>query len=70
MIEDVGAVEAAKRLLVSGDVQPGFDRLVKEGRLDLTIEAAVLDPKWAPLFEEKHREAARWRLEQAGRGGK
>ena len=67
MINDLGAVEAAKRLLLNGDVQPGFDRLVTEGRSDLTIEEAVLNPRWTALFDERHREAARWRLEQ-GRG--
>jgi hypothetical protein len=62
-----GAVEAAKRLLISGDVQEGFERLVRMGRIDLTLESAVLDPAWDELFGEdpRYREAARWRLQQA-----
>ncbi|WP_157944036.1 hypothetical protein [Blastococcus atacamensis] len=59
-----GAVAAARRLLTSGDVQTGFERLVRIGRRDLTVEAAVLDERWADLFDEPHRAAARWRLSQ------
>ena len=61
-----GAAEAARRLLVSGDIQTGFQRLVALGRPDLTIECAALSERWAPLFHDSHREAARWRLRQAG----
>jgi hypothetical protein len=66
MCRQHGAAEAARRLVVSGDIQTGFDRLVQAGRPELTIEWAVLDPTWEPLFSEQHREAARWRLRQAG----
>lgn len=61
-----GAAAAARRLLTSGDIQSGFERLIRMGRRDLTVEHAVLDDRWAPLFSEAHREAARWRLKQAG----
>lgn len=66
MIATLGAAEAARRLVISGDVQSGFERLAQLGRPDLTIEQAVLNARWAPLFSEQHREAARWRLRQAG----
>ncbi len=66
MCRQHGAAEAARRLVVSGDIQTGFDRLVQSGRPELTIEWALLDPTWDPLFSEQHREAARWRLRQAG----
>lgn len=62
-----GAVAAARRLLTNGDVQSGFERLIRMGREDLTIEQAVLDDAWTELFSEAHREAARWRLAQAER---
>lgn len=61
-----GAVAAARRLLVSGDVQSGFERLIRMGRQDLTVEQAVLDDRWTELFDDAHREAARWRLQQGG----
>jgi hypothetical protein len=65
MMERYGAVEAAKRLLVSGDLQPGLLRLVRLSRPDLTIEHAVLEPRWADLFDDRDRELAEWRLTQA-----
>lgn len=62
-----GAAAAARRLLLSGDVQTGFERLIRMGRRDLTVEQAVLDDRWADLFTDAHREAARWRLDQVKR---
>ncbi len=66
MLNEVGAAEAARRLLVSGDIQSGFSRLLQLDRPELTIEWAALDPRWGDLFSEQHREAAQWRLRQAG----
>ena len=68
MIRRHGAAEAARQLLLSGDVQEGFHRLVRLGRLDLTVEFAVLNPYWSRLFDTRYREAAHWRLGQAMRG--
>lgn len=65
MMERHGAVDAAKRLLVSGDLQPGLLRLLRLSRADLTIEQAVLDERWLDLFSDQDRELAQWRLEQA-----
>jgi hypothetical protein len=45
-----GAVTAARPLMKSGDIQSGFERLIRMGRSDLTIEHAVLDGYWHPLF--------------------
>jgi hypothetical protein len=64
-----GAAAAARRLLVSGDIQSGFERLIRMGRADLTVEYAVLQPRWRDIFEDQHRQAARWRLQQAGATG-
>jgi hypothetical protein len=65
MMQSHGAVAAAKRLLVSGDLQPGLLRLLRLSRPDLTIEHAVLEPRWADLFDDQDRELAQWRLTQA-----
>ena len=62
MIRRSGAAAAARQLLLSGEIQSGFDRLVREGRLDLTVEFAVLNPRWDSLFGPDVREAAWWRL--------
>ena len=67
MIEAHGAADAARRLLLSPDVQSGFERLTREGRVDLTIEFAVLHPKRERLFTPQEREAAWWRLQMASR---
>ena len=65
MMNRHGAVEAAKRLLANGDMQSGFERLVREGHPELTVESMVCEPYWERLFTDREREAARWRLEQA-----
>lgn len=67
MMNELGAVAAARRLLLSPDIQSGFERLAREGRVDLTIEFAVLNPKWDRLFGLAERQAAWWRLQQATR---
>lgn len=64
-----GAAAAARRLLVSGDIQSGFERLIVMDRADLTVEYAVLQPRWHDIFDDPHREAAKWRLEQAKASG-
>ncbi len=66
MIRRWGAAEAARRLLISGDIQDGFLRLIAAGRHDLTVEWSALRPRWSQVFGAPHREAARWRLRQAG----
>ena len=38
MIHSHGAVETARRLVMSGDMQDGFLRLLKLGHSELTIE--------------------------------
>jgi hypothetical protein len=60
-----GAAAAARRLLESGDIQSGFERLIRMGYVELTVERAVLQESWYNLFGEGHREAARWRLQRA-----
>ena len=65
MIQKHGAVDTARRLVVSGDLQDGFRRLLSMGRADLTVESSVLDERWYDLFTDQEREVARWRLEAA-----
>jgi hypothetical protein len=38
MVRRWGAAEAARRLLVNGDIQYGFRRLVQSSRPELTVE--------------------------------
>jgi hypothetical protein len=66
MMQRWGAAEAARRLLVSGEIQDGFQRLIDADRADLTVEWSALYPRWNQIFHDGHRAAARWRLRQAG----
>ena len=50
---------------MSGEIQTGFERLVRAGRPELTTEYAMTDPYWRTLFGPQYREAAQWRLDQA-----
>jgi hypothetical protein len=61
-----GAAEAARRLLISGDFQPGFRRLIDARRVDLTVEWSALRPRWDRIFSDARRQAAARRLRQAG----
>ena len=65
MIQTHGAVETARKLILSGDFQDGLLRLLSLGRADLTIESAVLDERWNDLFTDEQRAVAKWRLENA-----
>jgi hypothetical protein len=68
MIHKHGSTRAALRLVVSGDIQSGFKRLIALGRPDLTVERSILDPRFDALFagHPQERDPARWRLAQAG----
>jgi len=60
MMDTHGAVEAAKRLIGGESIaSDGLTRLYMEQRLDLTVEATVLRPEFAPLFTEDERARAR-----------
>jgi len=52
MIDEYGGVEAAKRLLAKKEYQEGFTRLWREGRLDISMEALVIQERFRPLFTE------------------
>ncbi len=66
MVRQRGGAEAARHLLVNGNIQDGFRRLIAAGRVDLTVEWSALNPRWRRIFQEPHREAARWRLRLVG----
>lgn len=66
MISEHGGVEAARRLLATDKPSEGFTTLWGSRRLDLSVEAHVLDPHFEPLFTGDERRTARRRLEQYG----
>jgi hypothetical protein len=64
MLAELGAVNLAKKLVISGELQDGLKKMSKLGRKDLTIEAMVLEPRFATLFTKDEKQAAQWRLSQ------
>lgn len=66
MLAEHGALDTARRLLRAPVVSDGFAALGERGRLDLTVEVLVTDPRYADLFTEEELETARHRLNQFG----
>ncbi|MFG2243707.1 DUF262 domain-containing protein [Spirillospora sp. NPDC048823] len=66
MVTEHGGVGAAKRLLASPHISDGFTALHERGRLDLTVEAHAIDPRFVPLFTGDERDRAHHRLTEAG----
>jgi len=66
MVGEHGGVEAAKSLLYTPGLQYGFTELWKCGRLDITMEALILQQQYSSLFTDQEREIARKRLTDCG----
>jgi hypothetical protein len=64
MLQEHGGIETAKILLHAPHVSDGYTALWERGRLDLTVEAVILQEKWHSLFSDQEREIARNRLQQ------
>lgn len=66
MLDENGGVETAKKLLRAKKISDGFEKLWELKRLDLTVEAIVLNQKWNSLFTKEELGIARTRLKQFG----
>ena len=66
MLEEHRGLETARILLHALHVSDGYTALYDRRRLDLTVEAVMLDERWHPLFSDQEREIARNRLESYG----
>lgn len=66
MLAELGPLGTARKILNSPAVSDGFANLWERGRLDLTVEALVLQPEYSPLFTQEELSRARNRLEQFG----
>lgn len=64
MVNDRGGLETARYLLHAPTVSEGYAALWERGRLDLTVEAVILDAKWDPLFSRQERQVAVDRLRE------
>lgn len=60
----LGTKEAIERLVVSGEMQSGFQRIKRLNLLDLSIEATVL--RFPEIFRKDIQDAAKFRLAQVG----
>ena len=64
MLTEHGGVETARRLLPH--MSDGFTELSQRNRLDLTVEALVVQSKWDELFSDEERQIALSRLRDCG----
>ncbi|SMX27969.1 hypothetical protein TRP8649_02081 [Pelagimonas phthalicica] len=62
MVHERGGIETARFLLAQPGVSDGFAVLWEKQRLDLTVEALVLEPEWQGLFTEGEKAIAKRRL--------
>ena len=62
MVKSLGGVGAAKALPAQPNEAEGFTILRRFDRLDLTMEAAVVEPQWATMFLPEELALARARL--------
>jgi len=62
LAEGYGAVNAAKKLVISSDINSGLKKLKKRGKLDLAMESVMLNERYESLFTKDELAAARWRL--------
>lgn len=67
LLKEHGGLETARRFIHSPDYAIGFAALWQRERLDLTVEAVILqEPKWQPLFTPEELEICRKRLHEYG----
>jgi hypothetical protein len=66
IVNDQGGLNAAKSLLASKHHPDGLTRLWEEKRLEISMEATVLNAPWCALFSTIELEVARKRLDDLG----
>lgn len=66
LVLDQSGLQAARTLLAKNGVSDGFTALWECGRLDLTMEALVLNAKFSGLFTTDERAVAAARLQAYG----
>ncbi|WP_164155263.1 phospholipase D family protein [Sandarakinorhabdus rubra] len=65
MLDQHGGVDTARRL-IRGQATSGFATLLEKGRLDLSAEALILQPRWRELFYPEELAMAEKRLREVG----
>jgi len=65
MVLEHGGLNAAKHLL-AGNISEGIKRLWEEKRLDISMEATIIQDPWHKLFSDNELAIARKRLNDLG----
>ena len=65
-VEPAEALKNAKRILSGRRLSDGFNLLQAKGRLDLSLEALVIDKRFTGLFSDEEANEALTRLLEAG----
>lgn len=66
MLASEGPLVTARRLVMSGKPSDGFTALWERKRLDLSVEAYILQDRFSALFTDEELDVARRRLEEYG----
>lgn len=66
MLGSLGGYQTAVSLLTKVEPSEGFSRLWMEGRLDLSVEAIILESQWARFFDRQLLSSAESRLKHVG----
>ena len=69
MVVEHGGLETARYLLHAATVSEGYTALWERKRLDLTVEAMILQPEWQALFSDTERRIAVNCLREYGYSG-
>ena len=66
MVNAEGGLVTAQKLLSAKGYSAGLTRLWEEKRLDISMEATVLQEPWSALFTDEELATARKKLEELG----
>lgn len=64
MINNKGAINAAKDIIKEEEDTYGLELLIKNDMVDLTIESLILNNKYKTLFNDEDRELSNLRLKK------
>jgi hypothetical protein len=62
MLNELGALGVARKLIASSEIHDGMREIAKRGRKDLIMETIMLEPRFNSLFSANELQAAAWRL--------
>lgn len=66
MVNTYGGVEAARRLIANPNPAQGLMEIAVCQRLDLSVEAQILQTPWSELFTDAEKDMARRKLKSLG----